>query len=225
MYKRKQIPLLFVLTLAMFGCKKEKQEKPEELQQKQIENVIPQEYLNILKGLGMTVYEGVNPPDVTGFYECSSLKLLKSNISTDVEGAAYNSERIGFSDFNNNDFSVNLRVKSWLGNAITSGKGVVSGSGNNFTVYSLSVAEQGQHSIKLAILISATKEGENLKNLKYGLINVDDINNTVGVLITEGQARVTYESDLEAERVTSLDFSSSINPSLPAGVAKGAFFR
>lgn len=219
---RQQIPvLLLALVLTMFGCKKEKQEKPEELQQKQIENVIPQEYLNVLKGMGMTVYEGVNPPDVTGFYECNSLKLLKSSISTDVEGAAYNTERIEFSDFNNNKFSINLRIKSRLANTATSDHGVISGSGNEFTVYSLSIAESGKHSIKLAILISATIEGQKLKNLRYGFINVDDINNTDGVLIREGQARVTYESDLESERVTSLDFSSIAKAALSTeGVAE-----
>ncbi len=207
MYRAKQIPvLLFVLILTMLACKKDKQEKPEELQKKQITEVISQAHLGILKGLGMVVYEGVNPPDLAGFYECNSLKLLNSNITTDIIGASLNREKIGFSEFKGNDFSVLLRIRSQFSNFITLGKAVVSGSGNHFTVYLSTGAEHDKYSVKLALLISATKEGQTLKNLKYAYINVGDINNADGVLIGEGKGRVMYESDLESERVASLEF-------------------
>lgn len=172
----------------------------------------------------MVVHGGVNPPDLSGFYECNSLKLLNSNIPTDVRGASFNRERIGFSEFSIDNFSVLLRIRSEHSNFITLGKAVVSGSGNNFTVYLATGAEQGKHSIKLALLFSATKEGQKLKNITYGYINVGDINNSEGVLVGEGSARVMHESDLESGRVTSLDFASA-TALLPAGMEAAALLR
>jgi hypothetical protein len=141
--------------------------------------------------------------------------LFKTNIDKDYEiGTLFNDARIGFSSLNLNDFT--LKVNSNEESGISeSTKAVVSGSGNNFTVYSMEIVKIGTNSAVIANLYSGTMDGTSIKNLKRAGINVDNSNGGTEFL-AEGEARIFNDGDNISERVTSLDLITKVGAGLPA---------
>ncbi|GAB3420569.1 hypothetical protein GCM10027516_17240 [Niabella aquatica] len=184
------------------GCKKESAKKAE-TQQEKIEEIIPGKYLNVLKEMGMPIHAGATPPDITGIYLANPWLLQKTNIEGDFPpGYRYNDNRFGFSEQNVNDFSIQAAI-SGGGAATYSEKAVISGSGNNFTVYVMTTGSSSINSGVYAILYSGTLEGNAIKSLKEAFICVYNSNNASQV-IKEGNARIKYDENNISERVSSL---------------------
>lgn len=193
--------------LVTMGCKKESETaQKEEVQEKKIQEIIPDKYLNVLKEMGMTINEGTNPPDITGIYLASPLLLLKTNVEGDYPlGYRFADARYSFSGQNANDFSIQVASKQ-VNVTAQSQKAAISGSGNNFTVYSMETVSNNTNSAVFAYLYSGVLDGNAIKDLKMAFINVDNSNGGT-VFMAEGKARISYDADNTSERVTSLDAS------------------
>lgn len=197
-FLRSMIAIIAICFIATTGCKKD---ELEEIQQKRIDEVIPQKYIDTLKQLGITINEGTTPPNMEGIYQISSAKLEASNISTDIIGTVYTAMKFKLFSQNNTDFSIQLYGKNFIGLIDTSIVTAVSGNGNNFTVYGKIKANNGLNYAIFGLIISGTKEGADLKDVKFSLINIDNSNGG-GFFIPEGKARLFYDADFISESIS-----------------------
>jgi len=197
--------IVISFAIATSSCKKENDQ--EKLQQK-IDQVIPQAYIDTLKHLGITINDGTTPPDVQGIYEIQPATLKASNISADVIGTVFSVMKVKLFSQSNSDFSIQLYGKNFLGANDTSLVTAISGSGNNFTVYGKVKAFNGSNSAVFALIISGTKETDGLKNVVFGLINIDNSNGN-GSFIQEGKARLFYDSDLTSNNISTFRLASA----------------
>lgn len=186
------LALAFLLT----GCKKEEKIAPTDQQilENKIQDIIPQQYLDTLKILGLTIHSSTTPPNVEGVYDISPTKLRSTNRPQDIVGSTGFNSKMKLFEQSPDDFSIRLLGKMFLSENDTSIATAISGSGNNFTVYGKVKSVFGENSAIIAIILSATKDGDALRNVEFGIINIDNSNGG-NVFIEEGQGRVWFDSD------------------------------
>lgn len=198
-FLRNMISIIVIgFAVAATSCKKDDAEK---IQKERIDQVIPQQYIDTLKHLGITINEGTTPPNVEGIYLIQPATLKASNISTDVIGTVFSAMKVKFFSQNTSNFDIQLYGKNFLGANDTSLITAISGSGNNFTVYGKVKAYNGVNSAVFAIILSGTKEGDDLKNVVFGLINIDNSNGGASFIL-QGKARLFYDADLTSDGIT-----------------------
>ncbi|TCD26905.1 hypothetical protein EZ456_10250 [Pedobacter psychrodurus] len=207
----KNIKWLFIIVVgfSFIACKKDSsvvdEIKKVEIQKKQIQQVIPDQYLDSLKKLGLSINTGITPLNAEGNYGISPLILLSSNIKTDVKGSRFLDAKINLSKQDEN-FGIRLLAKNFLSSSDTSIVTAISGAGNDFTIYGKVKSTHSGKTADFAIIISGTLENKNIKNFKYGLICISNKETTSSVFIKEGQGRVFTESDGISTVITEKDF-------------------
>lgn len=203
-FKHSLLILAFATTL--FACKKDKKntEIVEEIRKeelvKKIADIIPKEYQDTLTRLGIALNLETSPPSLEGgAYLFAPQVLFKSNRKTDLPNMKFNDSRVKFFG-QDNDGNIKLIGKYLLNTADTSIVTAISGKGNDFTVYGKVKSVSGSNSAVFAIVISGTKDGTVLKDIRMGLINID---NTRGgnSFIKQGEARVVFDTDKISETI------------------------
>lgn len=194
--------LMILMVTIFFSCKKEKDE--DAIVKEKIEIVIPQQYVDTLKGLGMNVFEGSNPPNVEGIYLLDSLILVNSNIPGSIVGTKFSDTKMKFSNQSATNFSLTVEQKS-LSSLSTSENSVVTGDGDNFTIWgNLTSIRNGDTAI-IATILSGQVSDDGIKNLNFALINVDYVFNGSNQFLLEGQARFLKDQNDFCPRVDNFD--------------------
>ncbi|MGF6848846.1 hypothetical protein QFZ51_004081 [Chitinophaga sp. W3I9] len=194
----------FLISIVLFSCSKDDKAKGpsnEEILTKKIADIIPQKYLDTLKLMGLDIHQGVNPPNVEGSYKIAPHKLDTSNIAGDRPGTYFRDGLVSLSEQSTTDYSIKLIGKNFISYADTSIATAVSGSGNNFTVYGKVKATIGTYSAVFALIFTGTKEGQDLKNVRVAIINVDNSLGGTGIFIPEGSGRIGYDEDGTSPKV------------------------
>lgn len=190
--------VLCVTTVIFASCEKETSEG-EELDIK-INSVIPPEFVKVVEDLGIEVYKGTNPPIVEGTFNMNPNLLLNTNIPGDVSiNTGFVAYRITFFDQSSEDFGIKFNAVA-SGESEASNGAVISGSGNNFTVYGRSTVTVGANSVVLGVVYSGIIEGNSIKNLKRAIVCIDDSKNG-GVLLSNGMARVFHDPDKDSPKL------------------------
>lgn len=185
------VVLSFVVSTT--SCKKEK--SAEEIQKAQINEVLPQKYIDTLKRLGINIYEGTTPPIVNGIYVANPTILLASTVDGDVIGATFSDIKVKLTDQNNTNFGIKLYGKKLLGENDTSIVTAISGSGNNFTVYGQVKASATPTNYAIfAIVISGTLSADGIVNYQDALINIDNSKGAT-YFIPEGTGRLIKDGN------------------------------
>lgn len=199
---KRTLTISFLISIVLFACSKDDKKGPsnEDILTKKIADIIPQKYLDTLKILGLDVHQGVTPPNVEGTYSIAPNKLDTSNVPNDAPGTYFSNSTVTFSAQSATDFSIRLTGKNFVSSADTSIATAISGSGNNFTVYGKVKSVSGTHSAIFALIFTGTKEGANLKNVRVGIINVDNSKGGTGVFINEGLGRIAFDEDHVSEK-------------------------
>lgn len=181
---------------------------------------ISAEQIATLQSLGLPVYEGDDPPDITGTYLCNDLVLYDSNIPEDSPyiGDSYADMEI---KFYRQYSSGRVRV-SYDQSGYETGTGMrsfISGSGNNFTVFTeISGTSDSGIDFEDAMLFSGTISAGGISNFSYGLLMTYKSSDPDGYLINVGDARVFVEDD----GLAAFGSLPSIHPTVqrPAGSAR-----
>lgn len=209
--------LLILLAVSFVACKKDNKKIVDDIvkldiQKKQIQNIIPDQYLDSLKKLGLTINTGINPVNLEGFYAVNPLILKATNIANDVAiGYRFTDAKLKLFNQDEN-FGIRLIGKGFLATADTSIVTAISGTGKDFTVYGKVRSQRNGKQADFAIIISGTMEGNFIKDFKYGLICISNKNiQTNNDFIKEGQARFIVESDQSADRIAEKDFIAAKN--------------
>lgn len=186
------ILVILVFALVFASCSKD-DDNPKGVQSK-INKTIPEEYLQIVRGLGMVTHHGDTPPDITGTYYMNPNLLLRSNTPNDPpSNSAFVNYTIKF--FNQNSSNYNISFSgSASGESDESNSAVIAGSGDDFTVYAQSTTTIGANSVVLGVIYSGTLENGKVKNMMRAIIVIDDSKGGPN-LLKKGNARVFHDGD------------------------------
>ncbi|MEZ4880535.1 MAG: hypothetical protein R2801_10275 [Chitinophagales bacterium] len=197
---------IYFLVLALFTlfttqCKKDDNITTSGIPE-QVSSQIPDSLFQVLKDLGMPIYEGNTPTTINGIYIVSPNKLKSSNIDGDVIGHIFNSDKIKFENQNNNSKEIYFQTKNDF-TISTNELSYISGEGDYFTVYSIvnsfktNTSEDTTDIQQFLFMYSGKKSGnsDDIENLYYSLLSTKEIKNTTNYFIKVGKGRVIYDSD------------------------------
>lgn len=162
--------------------------------------IVPTQYLDTLSRLGLSTNPGNTPPNLEGTYFINPHTLESSNVPGDRPGYQLLDARVTFSKQNNKNHSIRLIGESLISTRDTSIETTISGSGNKFTVYGKVKSSRGPFYVITAIILTGEKDGNNIKNFRLGIINIDDSKGGE-LFIREGQGRVGFDRDMISERL------------------------
>ena len=195
-----KIVLILTLSSTLFACKKEKADElsSQEIFNKKISDIIPKQYQDSLIKMGIVINQEVNPPILNGAFLLQKLKLASSNIPSDKPTKTFNNVQIKFfgQDSENNIKFISIQSDSPDSSLVSA----ISGSGNKFTVYGKRKSMIGANSAIFGIIYSGEIENNVIKNLRYGLINIDNSEGGTA-FIKQGQGRVIRDDDMVSEPI------------------------
>jgi hypothetical protein len=154
---------------------------------------ISSDQLRQLQSMGMTINQGMDPPDVTGSYVCDSLVRTGGNIPGDTANT--------FADLYlqlASQLADNSLVVSYDQPPYESGSGLgafISGSGNKFTIYAQIDGVSGSVDFKDAMVFSGTMTSSGIEDFVYALLLTEKSPDPYQELIEVGQGRVITEDD------------------------------
>ncbi|GAB3920795.1 hypothetical protein [Mucilaginibacter myungsuensis] len=203
----KQLSVITLLTIIAFtSCKKDTQNEvvdqinKEQILEKKILDIIPQQYQDTLAKLGITLNRETTPPDMQGAFTFKPLRLLKSNRPTDQANMTFKDADIKFFEQDKETGSIKLISKFLLNDADTSIATAVSGKGNAFTIYGKVKSVSGSNSAIFGVIISGERNGALINNLRFGLINIDNTNGGTR-FIKQGEARAIVDADFVSQSI------------------------
>ena len=101
--------------------------------------IIPEETLRQIRTHGMPIYEGTNPPNIEGIYLLDNLRFHYSSDPDEkgfTKGDKAADYKYRFYEQNGVKLKSDYRALKFGANDIATGSGaIISGSGNNFTVF------------------------------------------------------------------------------------------
>ena len=185
--------LMAASLLLLIACPGDVVDSKEAVLNRQLKSVISPEMMKTIKGMGMPIHYGTNPPDVEGTYLADDQTMKKSNIEDDdPPGTKYKDEVLTISDQDNDNFTAKLKLETESYSNTYSM--IISGKGDDFTLYaSTKVFFDDNTSGNAVVIYSGTiKDGE-----------LHDLHN--GMFITDeeyfGMGQIYYEADGIAERI------------------------
>lgn len=190
---KKQLTNLILLLSSIFlmiGCLRKGDETIALPEIGTASNVIPVEIRQEFESK-MHIYEGTNPPDITGSFVISPMDL---HYASDAENApvSFADCYIAFYNRQGNTYEFKEKQSSTTG---SSPLVTVIGSGNDFTAYftNNSQSDDGSWAIQ-ATLISGTITSRGIENIKYAFIMLDayDPNDHI---MEVNEYRIFYDGD------------------------------
>lgn len=189
-----KFPIFIILALALGLASCEKDDKDPNPVQAKINSTIPAEFVESVKGLGMDIFSGDTPPDLNGSFSMNPNLLLRSNITNDApSNTQFVNYSVTFSGQNMAESTISF-IGTASGERDVSNSAIITGSGNNFTVYGRSTTTVGANSVVLGVMYSGTLEAGKVKNLKRAIVVIDD-SNAGPNLLKKGNARVFHDGD------------------------------
>ena len=160
--------------------------------------IISDKFLAEMEANGMTINEGMNPPDIQGIFDAGNLQMVYSNLEKEQKTIGKLSSRYRFKFYDQQ----NIKVKtSYISDDDTaSGQGsIISGSGNKFTAYLRVNGSTSLATYKMAIVISGEISSEGGKDFKLGICMIEKDDPTKD-LMDIGTIRVWVDQDKFAPR-------------------------
>ena len=147
--------------------------------------IIPEETLHQIRAQGMPIYEGTNPPNIEGIYLLDNLRFHYSSDPGEkgfTKGDKAVNYKYRFYQQNGVKLKSDYRALKFGVNDIATGSGaIISGSGNNFTVFLNHAAHTEGVKNNDIILISGESTPEGIKDLVLTLTvtEKEDANNQI----------------------------------------------
>lgn len=152
--------------------------------------------------MGIVINQDLTPPKIEGAFILKPLKLIKSNIPNDRPTMVFADLEIKFfgQDADNNIKLISRTINGSTTASDTSIVTAISGSGKQFTIYGKTKSVNGANVAIFGSIFSGEIDGNVLKNVRMGLINLD---NSKGgnAFIKQGEGRVLRDNDLISESI------------------------
>jgi len=184
--------LLIVLAITGFaGCDKAMNAEPDPLEDAKA--IVPEEYLNLLIGLGMPMYGGTSTLNIKGAITQETPIVFFDSTDKKKEGDKLKSHFFGITRQTGREIRLLTGPHSNLEiNHRMSGDGTLSSpDGDNFTIYAKTegLGARGRREYKIIYILSGYKDGNIIKNFQYAYIVVE--NQGVGFIEEAGTVIVT----------------------------------
>lgn len=170
-------------------------------------NVIPEEIRDGFE-LRMDIYEGTTPPDLTGDFLISPVKLSYASDGYVFQNSISDSY---MSFYNKKGNTYEYRRKEGNSEGYSPMVTVI-GSGNNFTAYFTEEThrDDGETWTRQATLLSGTLTANGIKDVEYAFIMLKT-NDPNDIIMEENEYRIFYDGDGLAVRTDWNDTKSSHN--------------
>ncbi|MEM9829610.1 MAG: hypothetical protein AAF944_03180 [Bacteroidota bacterium] len=166
------------------------------------QDFIPEEILEEIKANGQPIFEGLNPPDISGRYQVSPQILVSSNFEDPLDPGFVFANK--FIEFRNLDRST-LKLEVDIEEADNEGTGFgsfISGEGNNFTVFvRIDRTDSDDHTLLSAEVISGTLTENGIVNLHNSLFMIEDNGDPNNRYIENGHGRLLRDQDGFSEKI------------------------
>ena len=166
------------------------------------QNFIPADILEEIEINGHIIYDGFNPPPLSGKYLMSPSVLVNSNFDDPyLPGHLFVDAEIEFYDYDPDKLTIKVRVTE--GTVIGEGKGsFISGEGDNFTVYvRLDLKDASDHEFLQADVFSGTLEAAGIRDLQRSVFMIDDGGDPNDEYIENGNGRLAKDGDGFSEKI------------------------
>ena len=173
-----------------------------------IRNIIPDEYIETLKDLGLEIYGGNTPPNIEGTYRVSPMDLVNCNFCDYWHSVAKSDNMyVTFFDQINKDLTVKMDYDMWTENGDMGASGLgafIVGEGNKFTVFVEAERRELSYTAKTVEVFSGEITTKGIKDFQWAVIMIDNKGNPTGHWIGNGQAYVKKDGDGLSERINLL---------------------
>ncbi|MRS60310.1 hypothetical protein [Larkinella terrae] len=176
-----------------------------------IVNTIPQEAIDKVRDLGVTVYDGRTPPDIQGIYFVSELRMTKTTVPNDsyTVGSRFTDQKVNIYNQDASRQLAQLDQKTFNTNtgALTSEskgqKAFISGRGNQFTVFVVSEnVKQNNSRSRLLDVFSGEINAQGVRNMQYSLLVLEDYGDINNDIIPINTGRSFKDADGFSERIS-----------------------
>ena len=212
------IAVIMILTLVNCGKKRTAEEIKQAELTANIQNIVSDSILNVIKNLGMPIKEGVNPPNVVGYYKMSPVTLTRTNIQDDYTiGHVFND--LNFHFYNQDNGSLTLNYEDKQNTSTSTGySSYISGNGSDFSVF-IKVIKTDSSGKKAdsVIIITGTVTGTGIKDVYYSFFMVNNYGSST--YIPNGKGRIAYDSDGLSPSI--LNLNSMTQDDLKSGLTEG----
>lgn len=181
---------------------------------KDINDIIPEEYIENLEKNNFQIHRGINPPSLENSYFCSPLYLVYSNVIGDGSDYRFSDLDVTFFGQNNEKLTINQIYKGGVSVGLGSG-GFLVGENNYFTSFFLTnVTFRENYEIISAMVYSGKLNSNGIEDLQFAVIMIDDAGDPYNELIEEGDFRIIEDEDGFSEIVTDQSSNNAFNNNL-----------
>jgi hypothetical protein len=233
---------LFAL-MVLPSCEKEKEDLSKGFS-KELQSLVPDSTIQLLRDMGMIIHEGKNPPIIEGKFYLAPNLMDSSNVPNETreKGHRFADYRLYFHHQNNKDLTIKLNSEALhilsddtlvIGSSVGEG-GFLSGNGKEFSVFIISEGEtyhndkQDTARYRSLGLYSGELTPEGIKNYQKAFLMLDDYGDEFDLYIPVNTGRIFHDGDFLARRLTNSEWKiknsvifSSDSPVLPSMMEEG----
>ena len=195
-----------LLATLLLGCTQDGPDPVEVLNEDgfspEIVDLVPPEVLDSLRKLGMPLYGGAAPPDLSGSYRAEPVTLVRSNYPLDYPGKVFNPLEFTLSDQDNEALTIRLDYTNGGESGADQG-GFLAGDDCNFTVFvDLDSISNVGSKAKAIFVYSGTIADDGIRGLYVANLILDDRGDPRDIWLEIGQGRLFHDQDGFSPRTT-----------------------
>lgn len=168
-----------------------------------VEQIIPEDIREKMEPY-ITIYDGINPPNVEGCYFLDPLEATYiEGYDGDLSQLEWASEYINLTNQDMYTNTIDMEMASVSGTSYSAGMGsIIVGDGDNFSILFDSEGYSSGIYVKMVELLSGTKGYYGIYDLKYAFVLVEKGDDPDNILMGEGEFRVFQDQDYYSETAT-----------------------
>lgn len=202
---KKILYLLLIGFAFLQSCSKSKDDNSDSSGLSQdIKNFVPETVIDSMRSWGFNINEGKTPPAINGVYSLSKNYCTFDNSGFDEADTYFADYHYKFQDQDNSKLTINLNYKvvNSTGSDTASGTGsFISGTGNDFTVFTDVKGLSEGVTYEWITFCSGTVTDNGIQNFQFGLYVKDKGPDPNNALINIGSARIFKDDDGLAEKI------------------------
>ena len=191
--------MMAMMAFSMAACGSDKNDDDDGDKDTRINSVVPSKYRSQLEKY-MSIYDGVNPPNVEGVYLSSPTVLVYTSDGQYEAGHKFADKYYKFQNQNSTNNTIDYEAKQ--NTSTQNGNGAfISGEGNNFTIFFNTNGKDGNATYKMALVLSGTKTSAGIRNLEYAFVMLEK-NDPDNEKMDVGTYRIVKDGDGISEPTT-----------------------